>query len=133
MSTNSVLHKESKGRQVTQKQVILRKLQEAGSVGLLNTELNENMLRFSQIIYLLKTEGYEIVKKNEGHGIVRYYLLSNTPTKVSKKARAIDILRDEVAKLDGLVYLSDIEDILDNNGLHVSYKPNRLNEEAMNL
>lgn len=133
MSTNTVLYKESKVRQITQKQVILRDLKEAGTAGLLNTDLNENMLRFSQIIYLLKTEGYEIAKKNEGHGVVRYYLLSNIPTKVTKKARAIDVLRDAVSELDGLVYLGEIEEILEKNGLHVTYKPNRLNEEAVSL
>lgn len=124
----TTIHEESMERQPSQKELILNSLKLAGSNGVLNTELNDIMLRYSQIIYLLRLDGYEITTTNVSNGVVRYTLINDEPQEKPVKRSGIDIVRGEFAELDGMVYLFELEDVLNKNNLQIIHKPNGLNK-----
>lgn len=124
----NTIYEESKTRQPSQKELILKSLKLAGKEGKLNTELNDIMLRYGQIIYELRCEGYEIKTENVGKGIVKYTLLSDTPSAKPKKLKGIDIIREEFDELDGMLYLFELEDALNKHNLQIVHKPNGLNK-----
>lgn len=124
----NAIYEESKTRQPSQKEHILKVLKAADEAGVLNTDLNDIMLRYGQIIYELRCEGYQIQTKNISNGIVKYTLLSDKPVKANKKEKGIDIVRRELDDLDGNFYLFELEDILERNMLQIIHKPNGLNK-----
>lgn len=124
----TTIHEDSKGRQPSQKEIILNSLKLAGGNGVLNTELNEIMLRYGQIIYLLRLDGYEIKTTNVSNGVVRYTLVNDEPQEKPVKRSGLDIVRDEFAELDGMVYLFELEEVLSKNNLQIIHKPNGLNK-----
>lgn len=122
------IYEESKKRQPSQKDVVLSSLKLAGSTGVLNTHLNEIMLRYGQIIYELRLDGYEIKTENVSKGVVKYTLLNEEPQEKPVKKKGMEIVRDELDELDGMFYLFELEDILDRNNLQIIHKPNGLNK-----
>lgn len=121
------MYEESKKRQPSQKELVLKSLKLAGSSGRLNTELSEIVLRFSHIIYLLRLDGYRIKTENIEGGLVRYILLKNEPDPKEAKKKGIDIVREQWGELGGY-YFKRLEAILDKHNLQITHKPNALNK-----
>lgn len=66
-------------KDLTQKEIVLRDLQEAGDKGVHGfTWLGKFIPRYTARIYDLKQEGYNIRSEREGNG-VRYFLENNEP------------------------------------------------------
>lgn len=133
--TNAI-YKESKQREKSQKSVILDELKHAGSKGVLNTELNDIMLRFGQILYLLHLDGYKIRKENVGNGIVKYTLLNSNPAQKVKRESGLDIVKREMQNVSSNIEpfnisAVDLEFILESNNLQIIHKPNGLNKEVL--
>lgn len=124
----NAIYKESQARQESQKEVILNILKTVGHNGILNTELTKIMLRFGQIIYTLRLEGYQIKTKNVSRGVVKYILLNPEPQKKPVKKSGIQIIKDELEELDGVFYVYELEEILKNNNLQIIHRPNGLNK-----
>lgn len=127
----NIIYEESKKRQPSQKEVILKALKYAGVYGMLNTELNKIMLRYGQIIYQLRLEGYEIKTQNVERGVVRYTLLSPEPAEKPVKKAGMDIVKDELDNLDGMFYMFELEDILRKHNLQIIHRPNGLNKASV--
>lgn len=127
----NVIYEESKTRQPSQKDIILKSLKLAGMNGILNTELNEIMLRYGQIIYMLRLDGYDIKTENVSRGIVRYTLMSPEPQDKPVKKSGMDIVKDELDDLDGMFYMFELEDILSKHNLQIIHRPNGLNKVSV--
>lgn len=127
----NAIYEESKIRKGTQKDIVLKSLTLAGENGVLNTELNDILFRYGQIIYELRLDGYQIKTENVGKGVVRYTLLSTIPNEKVDKKSGIDIIRGELEELDGMFYLFELEDLLFKHNLQIIHRPNGLNKAVI--
>jgi hypothetical protein len=115
MRVHAELLKESKARQSTQKETVLKMLQEAGEQGVTNTKLRRVALRFTSIIHLLKKDGYIIETVSDGDGVYRYVLKGKTEP--VKESSALDILIQAIEDEGGIVTVDRLLQIMEEKNL----------------
>lgn len=107
--------KESKSRLNSQKETILKMLQEAGDNGVPNTKLRRVALRFTSVIHQLKKVGYIIEVVSDGDGVYRYVLKGKTEP--AKEESALDILIQAIEDEGGIVTVGKLLRIMDEKNL----------------
>ena len=115
MRIHAEMLKESKSRLNSQKETILKMLQEAGDKGVPNTKLRQVALRFTGVIHKLKKDGYIIEVVSDGDGVYRYVLKGKTEP--SKEESALDILIQAIEDEGGIVTVDRLLQIMGEKNL----------------
>lgn len=120
-------YEDAKGRMPSQKSKILNLLRESKEFGVTNTELNVISFRYSDRLYQLKLEGYEIRVENNSGGLCTYYLISEPTRTPNKPKKGIDLLLDEIdSRYKGCVTTYELHSLLEELNLNLVRKPNTL-------
>lgn len=115
MRVHAEMLKESKSRLNSQKETILKMLQEAGDKGVPNTKLRRVALRFTGVIHQLKKDGHIIEVVSYGDGVYRYVLKGNTEP--AKEESALDILIQAIEDEGGIVTVGKLLQIMEEKNL----------------
>lgn len=115
MRLHAEMLKESKARVKSQKETIIEMLQESGDNGVPNTKLRRVALRFTDVIYQLKKDGYIIEVVSDGDGVYRYVLKGKTEP--AKEESALDILIQAIEDEDGIVTVGKLLQIMEEKNL----------------
>ncbi|WP_168898369.1 hypothetical protein [Bacillus sp. ISTL8] len=106
---------------------ILTRLRNRGEVGATNAELSHISLRYGAHLGTLYQMGYKIEKESLGEGLYRYILKEEPEDGFTKMPKALDALKRKLLA-NGYPFLTEnIEQMLDEVGIAVKYKPNTYN------
>lgn len=101
---------------------VLSILREAGSDGVLNTDLSKIALRYGAIISNLHMAGYHIDNQVVNGGVRRYFLISE-PKEEIKPKKGIELLMEAINDNHGsIVYDYELEQLLEQLNLTVVRK-----------
>ena len=124
------MYKEFKdNREESAKAKVLRLLMDNREKGVTNICFSEEVTpRYGSILYTLRDEGWEITVENVSNGLTVYYLINDRPKKVKKrKISNIDKLCGIInTRHRGVVSTTALRRILDEQGLQLVHKPNRV-------
>jgi hypothetical protein len=117
------IYQDALKRTPTQKETILEKLRDAGSNGVLNTDLVQICIRYTSRLQEMYQEGYRIDVDNLGKGVCNYTLISE-PLVKAKPQPALDVLINHIdqSKLNCSVTTEQLLDLLDEFGFNIVRK-----------
>jgi hypothetical protein len=109
---------------------MVRKLREAGRLGLTNDELSKIAVRYGGTLGELYKRGYVIEKEHLGEGLYNYVLISEPETEKLDHKKAVDILIESVAE-QGSVTAENLSWMIEELGLNVRRKANTYKNGAL--